>query len=1018
VIKIRIVIFLILTFVARIGYSDNNCDENFSFLSFAFVNICPKLSPESSIDSPKIGVLVKWRHLFGQSDYKTEFYNLSHGQCIFYHNLSAPSIRYCARIANPDLYDTNEPQKIIAEADTGYTKGKHIDQDGNIVDDKPALYEQFIMKDANNTSYENCIELLRTELKSFNLDESICDICQNKNSCNITFSNLTDKPKLCLYDDPCAEYFNKNVMPSGDIYDTNPFYQPLHSGHDQNIATLVQLLSAVATVGQGAVDGITQLLGTLLAPLGGEVLANLIIYLVNILGAGVVDLLLASGKLNAIASPFKGIGICTEFPIGPNPPAYCPTIDSSNSHSLQKAKVELLCATNVTKTLRDSDGNIIEQDLVTTTPSQIFTETMIMDKTNPTSKFTSTPSMVGQAKCQTPTYVYSIDSNKVQNNFINNAVRVSYSLKIPRCQFDMEPINPTDQEKVQYTKDKKKFQSGSCVRINGTVPQEQMDLGLIKSCLGGGGAVPCANMAISNVNTQRPIYRLTTKLKATYNPDKTISTIMVIDGVDIGDYKDVVIAYNDNNIGNKYLTSSVTLNDPDENKIPYTVQLVGDEQYGDQLPNTICIYKGVALSQNKVGCVQRAEAPQLQIYPCKDNKCISTFQNPSGTIEMQIGKTIIAKNIESTDIKTPITIAGTTANIIITDENLSYIPFNTNDTQHVVIDKTMPYLRPDTIIGNYYPKVDASSYDSSNISQLSQMPTIDNKKYLKGLEYYKGEYRYGGKYLCMDNTKYVNCPQNPKDCVLAKVSNPGCTNPNNGVPKDSRGNPEYDKVCVASQAVQDRICPAAPQKDLKDLALTDLVLQDNMCYVPSSYRRLIDPTNPILNPSLDKHPCVNDQPNPAIDDTTNVTVVPRPKNFVEQGLCIEIPQPETCKAIDSGDNSSGFATWDETNYGELANGKCIAGYQGSPTRFCLININDGSTAFDSVQNPCTKIEEKSCEQIVEDGITWPKTKAGETSVAQCIPPKKGSLSRQCNKNADGSVTFSPNITNNCYIPVR
>jgi hypothetical protein len=118
---------------------------------------------------------------------------------------------------------------------------------------------------------------------------------------------------------------------------------------------------------------------------------------------------------------------------------------------------------------------------------------------------------------------------------------------------------------------------------------------------------------------------------------------------------------------------------------------------------------------------------------------------------------------------------------------------------------------------------------------------------------------------------------------------------------------------------------------------------------------MIDPTNPMPNPSRDKNPCVSDQPNPSIDDTKEVKKIYRSKNSIEQGLCIAIPQPENCKAIDSGDNSSGFATWTETGYGEFAKGSCIAGYQGSPTRFCLININDGSTAFDSVQNPCTKI---------------------------------------------------------------
>jgi hypothetical protein len=163
---------------------------------------------------------------------------------------------------------------------------------------------------------------------------------------------------------------------------------------------------------------------------------------------------------------------------------------------------------------------------------------------------------------------------------------------------------------------------------------------------------------------------------------------------------------------------------------------------------------------------------------------------------------------------------------------------------------------------------------------------------------------------------------------------------------------KFEKLCVASGKLQDRIWPKAPDKDeLEDI--NKLILKDRQCYIPISYRNIFtnQDTASGYNPPIEKSPCDLPDTNQSfysIDDNTSTSFALRNKNSVEQGLCISIPQPQPCPAIIDSNGTS----WPTTEYGEKANGSCKNGYTGKPERYCFINVDNGITSFGDIINPC------------------------------------------------------------------
>ena len=90
----------------------------------------------------------------------------------------------------------------------------------------------------------------------------------------------------------------------------------------------------------------------------------------------------------------------------------------------------------------------------------------------------------------------------------------------------------------------------------------------------------------------------------------------------------------------------------------------------------------------------------------------------------------------------------------------------------------------------------------------------------------------------------------------------------------------------------------------------------------------------------------------------------------------------TCAAV-----TDGFTDWPETNAFATAHGSCAAGFLGNPTRVC-----DGSGAWESIQDPCTPIY---CPAGSAANADWDATRAGETALGACIDGYEGTPTRVC-----------------------
>jgi hypothetical protein len=949
-----IVFFTNFISLYKVYAGEKQCDRTFNMLVLSLIDICPKPSELSDFKDPKIQVTTAWSTFIG--NYLNTSDHLSNGQCMYYPSWPL-SIRYCARIAQitPDVDPTKDPKK-----DPGYTKSEHINNDSITEKDEAAKYEQIIESDDNNTAKKKCLALQKHDPVFSTQSVDICNKCPDepnepnrpKKTCTISFDYYSTDPKLCLYRDPWL--LDMMLFPGAavlmyDPFDYNPIYQPFHAGTQSTFGTI---LIVFLDLGVGSLEGLLGLIP------GVKNIIQFFGNLIKVFGESIVK---ALTMMNSKAYPIGSDGGCVNIPLGPNPPPYCKTLNCKNI--TMKPKLEKICPTTVSRVVKNDKGIITEQDLVTKTNYDIITQTIKnLDTDKPDlQKPTYTDSPAGLDNCVT--------SDNYTNNFVHNSVRISYSWPLDLCKYDVSeaPSGSTKERKLEQKQDNKKFDAGMCVRISPT--REKIDenmmrySGIIKAC-GNTGVDEgvCVHVSQGATLAQNKQYRINSKLDVVHsgatNNDNNIS--MILTGIDIGDFQDVAITNNS--------SPTTSLYDINNQGTTYTLTAYGDDGKFTTAPkNSICSYQGDKL----LACVKRADPPQAQIYDCTTKlgkqSCISTSQNPTAIVGVEVGGDRLY-DIISKKNKDNFNIFGLSIKFFVTDETFLYPPFD-KDQKNVVPDKDDKAVQSVTIIGKYDPDISVSSISDQ---QLSKMPNIgDDYTYISGLEYYKGDYRYGGKYLCLDNSKYVSCPNNPQDCVLVKTKNSSCKKIATDQEKATTdSSPDLSQVCTASTSLDDRLWPQAPsvkdKESLNSLILKESDPENNQCYTPKAYQDMIQHMkDKNMSISID-NPCKLPIPEDItdikqrikstedIDERVNTKVAIRNKNSIEQGLCVELPQPEDCKAIDVATEDSSFATWNATKYGEQAKGVCASGYFGSPTRYCVVNVDDGQTHFGKITGTCSK----------------------------------------------------------------
>jgi hypothetical protein len=197
------------------------------------------------------------------------------------------------------------------------------------------------------------------------------------------------RPKFCAYDDPSLITLDLGSI--ADPMDYNPTYQPLHK--TDKLAPVARVLLLIIDVKlaispAGLISKLMELLGVYNVP-GLDVLQKIMEYVViltNLFDSLFKEIIKSVGSLNGVVS--SQIYGCVELPLGAMPPPYCPKLSIPTS----MASVQKIC------TEKYPNSNIFRQDM-------------------------------------TSNCVIS----KLQNNIINNVIRVSFDYDVRLCTNNEDP---------------------------------------------------------------------------------------------------------------------------------------------------------------------------------------------------------------------------------------------------------------------------------------------------------------------------------------------------------------------------------------------------------------------------------------------------------------------------------------------------------------------------------------------------------------------------------------------------
>ncbi|WP_412707760.1 hypothetical protein [Candidatus Rickettsia kedanie] len=581
-------------------------------------------------------------------------------------------------------------------------------------------------------------------------------------------------PKLCAYSDPGLVNLVSDSGVHLDPMDWNPNSQPLHQTNE--LSPIAKVLKFLVKTVKGA--SLPSLLGQLLGMIDQDSefikvlksIINAIGEVFNFFPSLIIKVIEALGSLNGSVDSYS-FG-CVQLPLGPLPPPYCPNLDyisiNANAHNICSIK---------------------------NTPEDI-------QKGKPVFKQSST----------VPPCVVS----NVNNNIVNNTIRVSFSNLVPLC------TSSTSDLKTCVEPRNTDFLSAKITHTNTAFKD------LIKSCKNTSGGTPCINTEIATPcsvtsNGCNEGFRIVYSQKignvetpSDYYiedipdcPSSSSTTCQKVWGVNIGEFKDVSVKFpkiqgQDTN-SLLPIKTDVTLKDNNgkDRKLYVSISNTEDDK---QNPNNICLFE----SGNLIDCVPRVNhSYSLAAYECSrqyagitctNNNANDAYYKPQFIASVQVREkqtdgTINIIN-ETSTLVTPLAYAGPpppnptdTESIVMLagykySSAVAFIPKDppkdpTNDKYIAMPFSGENALNQLTIHGKY--KDDKEPYDSNGKPDSSAV-------YLKYLEYINGKYIQGGTHACLMPKNVQHCNPMPIhtlpdgspipgynndsiNCVLAKLNN-------------------------------------------------------------------------------------------------------------------------------------------------------------------------------------------------------------------------------------------------------
>ena len=615
-----------------------------------------------------------------------------------------------------------------------------------------------------------------------------------------------DPVKICAYEDPDLITSGTNLIGSilgADLFDFNPISQPMHSnsGAHPLIKFMVATLQAGIEITKVMLKLPPIIQGLNMAT--GEMLFKTVDFLFALVGKFAAQILQVLGQMNRVVTT-ESLG-CVSIPLGPFPCRYCPRIEGFSP----TLEVQKICA---------------------------------MDKNG----FIEEPNMVN--KCTL--------SDTIDNNAINNAIRVGFSMPVPFCVTGTEPL-------------------GTCIKFVGALDAFSAHFvykDLIRTCGSAGAGSGCVDpisaasvcstlnlgssgcpqkfrlvygYQIGDIFTNTASYYMANidgtktrgqaKLalasglmfqytKNSYDDKCGYGTGVpncrqTLWGVNFGDYRDIQVNFSTpNQVGP--ITSSTTLA---YGKDVYNIQakIFTDN---DQSAQNICAF--VNNQAAPLGCVGRPEVPspilynnyasthlnpildaKIEIRP-RDSLAISTStrslsstviipntQNKSFVSSLQANESFFTPPTFSAMSVEKVNFAGFLFEAYVTDDTYKVKPFTPNNCG-------VSYTGSNLWCGTYYKNI-----MPIKVNSYGQFYVNTDALYMYGLEY-MDVYTRGAKYMCLGPIKSSNCLANTEDCVLAK--------------KISIGSNKK----IISKSPQDRIIPSPGPANIANLKYSDVPLQD------------------------------------------------------------------------------------------------------------------------------------------------------------------------------------------------
>ncbi|MFK8040333.1 MAG: hypothetical protein AB8B67_03250 [Rickettsiaceae bacterium] len=778
-----------------------------------YIRYCGENTSENSYFSPKIRARIQVCNAVACWT-QTSVLNWD-GQCVNWPGpYGLPMIRICARVAFPESTVEGLPQ------DPGYTKDKHINNEGYPTNDK-----QITGNDGKP------IKMM--------------------------------PPKLCLYRDPSVLFFTEssstpagptgavaaaameeqkidlnNILP--DIMDINPVSQPIQDT-SPNESPIVQALLFLTKEASGGMKMAIGMLSNIFGSAGSMMKATLD-ELLDITDKIASETIYAAikkmGQINRVVfTPIFGHEFgCVNIPLGPYPPPFCPTLGK-----LQRPiTTQRICHVPSSESSPDNLSNIknsLDSMISSDKSSSSSNTSSSSSNTSSTTNAVKNGGSSDNSLFSSPSTSDNICVvSKLNNNAVSNSIRVTIDNFIPLCDGNKNP---------------KKL--GTCVTLENihNIPVTASALhnltkgtDLIDRCGSGifSNLTPCVRaydietplnhyvydgIIPSIIGNSKEAFRIayadrTGDLKsfgAYVNDLQDCVTKGVqnkqcqeVFGVNAGPFTDVNLTFPKTQFlltMSSPLTNHFSIKDGDIThnltasiaRTPTTLKNLDFVQE----PNQICIIG----KDSVIGCQLREPVPEPRVYDCKSSdslllQCTSTQYEPAliATVKVDDNSTsaiIAPRNISSWINK------NATANLAaheftgtVADENFLFIPFQYAPGERYKYPRKEINANTLSSIYNIY-KSDQKTHEDISLFgettffkmlgpvtedieiEYTQSIEVSAGKYKTydmlaaytgGMEYKNGSYIRGGSYACVDFNTDIPCSKDkPGNCVLTKLLN-------------------------------------------------------------------------------------------------------------------------------------------------------------------------------------------------------------------------------------------------------